>query len=72
MLPVFESIAITSIIIGVLIIVIATVGGILVLKRNYIGEPRQVKIVLFGLYFWGLIFLQLIACAIAYSFLVKQ
>ncbi|MDO9047845.1 MAG: hypothetical protein Q7U66_08930 [Methylobacter sp.] len=45
--------------IGVAIVLTATLGGIVIVRRNSPQQPIQVKAVLFGLYFWGLVFLQL-------------
>jgi len=45
---------------GVVIVLMATLGGIVIVRRNSPEQPIQVKIVLFGLYFWGLAFLQLV------------
>ncbi|MFZ2311132.1 MAG: hypothetical protein WAV82_00785 [Methylobacter sp.] len=53
--------------IGVAIAVISTLGGIFFVKRNSPQQPIQVKAVLFGLYFWGLVFLQLMIYALVYS-----
>ena len=53
--------------IGVAIAVISTLGGIFFVKRNSPQQPIQVKAVLFGLYFWGLVFLQLMIFALVYS-----
>ena len=41
-------------------VLMATLGGIAIVRRNSPEQPIQVKIVLFGLYFWGLAFLQLV------------
>jgi len=46
--------------IGVAIGLMATLGGIVIVRRNSPQQPIQVKAVLFGLYFWGLVFLQLV------------
>ncbi|MGZ4982260.1 MAG: hypothetical protein ACXWAB_12535 [Methylobacter sp.] len=46
--------------IGVVIALMATLGGIVIIRRNSSEQPIQVKAVLFGLYFWGLVFLQLV------------
>ena len=46
--------------IGVAIVLMATLGGIVIVRRNSPQQPIQVKAVLFGLYFWGLVFLQLV------------
>jgi len=50
------NIALTGVAIGLM----ATLGGIVIVRRNSPQQPIQVKAVLFGLYFWGLVFLQLV------------
>ena len=50
---------------GLVIFVISTAGGLLLLKRHA-SQPKQVKVVLFGLYFWGLAFLQIMLASFAY------
>jgi hypothetical protein len=57
--------------IGVGIAVISTLGGLFFVQRNSPQQPKQVKAVLFGLYFWGLIFLQLIVFGLSYYLLNK-
>jgi uncharacterized membrane protein len=52
-------------IIGVAMVTIAVIGGILFVKRHTEQSQTQVKMVLFGLYFWGLIFVQIIILALA-------
>ncbi len=46
---------------GAVIALLATLGGVVIVRRNSPEQPIQVKAVLFGLYFWGLVFLQLVA-----------
>ncbi|MFA6050959.1 MAG: hypothetical protein WC762_00035 [Methylobacter sp.] len=53
--------------IGVAIAVVSTLGGVFFVKRKSSQQPIQVKAVLFGLYFWGLVFLQLMIFALVYS-----
>ncbi len=43
---------------GAVIVLLATLGGVVIVRRNSPEQPIQVKAVLFGLYFWGLVFLQ--------------
>jgi hypothetical protein len=43
---------------GAAIVLLATLGGVVMVRRNAPEQPMPVKTVLFGLYFWGLIFLQ--------------
>ncbi|WP_411727001.1 hypothetical protein [Methyloglobulus sp.] len=57
--------------IGIGLVIISTALSLLILKGNAAQQPKQVKIILFGLYFWGFIFLQLAVCAVAY-YIQKQ
>ena len=59
----------TVAIIGIAILVISTVGAILWVKRSESRLQRQTKILLFALYFWVLVFVQLILIALSYSVL---
>jgi hypothetical protein len=45
---------------GAVIVLLATLGGVVIVRRNSPEQPIQVKAVLFGLYFWGLVFLQVV------------
>jgi hypothetical protein len=54
--------------IGAALVIISTTLSLLILKRKAAHQPKEVKIILFGLYFWGFIFLQLAICALAYYF----
>lgn len=56
-------------VVAIAILVISTVGATLWAKRSGAGTQRQTKILLFGLYFWILVFLQLILAALGYSIL---
>ena len=56
--------------IGVTILVISIIGGLLLVSRNASDQQRQAKILLFALYFWVLIFAQLIIVAVGYSVIV--
>ena len=58
-------------IIGVTILVISVVGGMLLASRNAPDQQRQMKIILFVLYFWVLAFVQLIVVAIGYSVMAR-
>ena len=60
----------TFAIVGVIILVISIIGGLLLASRNASGQQRQTKILLFALYFWVLIFAQLIIVAVGYSVIV--
>jgi len=52
--------------IGIDIVIISTLGGLFFIKRNSSQQPKQVKAIFFGLYFWGLVFLQLIIFGLVY------
>jgi hypothetical protein len=54
--------------VGLLILALSAGGGWLLVRRHPKEHAMQVKAVLFGLYFWGLVFLQLIIAALVYSF----
>jgi hypothetical protein len=58
-------------IIAVTILTISIVGGILLVRRNVSEQQRQTKILLFGLFFWALAFVQLIVVAIGYSVMTR-
>ena len=51
--------------IGVIILVLASIGDVVLANRNATDRPRQIKILLFALYFWGLAFAQLMLVAIS-------
>jgi hypothetical protein len=59
----------TVAIIGIAILVISTVVAILWVKRSESSMQRQTKILLFALYFWVLVFVQLILVSLGYSVL---
>jgi hypothetical protein len=52
--------------IGVVIAMVAIIGGIVMVRRNSSQQPFQVKVVLFGIYFWGLVFSQLLVLGLGY------
>jgi hypothetical protein len=54
--------------IGIALVIISTALSLLIIKFKAADQPKQIKIILFGLYFWGFIFLQLAICAVAYYF----
>jgi hypothetical protein len=54
---------------GTLVLLISALGGWIIVRCYSSGQPRQVKAVLFGLYFWGLVFLQLFIAAGIYYLL---
>ena len=58
-------------IIGVTILAISVIGGMLLASRNASDQQRQTKILLFALYFWLLVFVQLIIVAIGYSVMAR-
>jgi len=45
---------------GAAIALLATLGGVVMVRRNSPEQSAPVKVVLFGLYFWGLVFLQVV------------
>jgi hypothetical protein len=59
------SVAITC----VTILLVSVIGGLLLARRNATDRQRQTKILLFVLYFWVLVFAQLLVVAIGYSVL---
>jgi hypothetical protein len=61
----------TVVIIGVTILTISIVGGLLLARRNASDQQRQTKILLFVLFFWVLVFVQLIVVAIGYSVMTR-
>jgi hypothetical protein len=56
---------------GLVLAVLSIALSLLTLKFKSADQPKQVKIILFGLYFWGFIFLQLAVCAVVY-YVLKQ
>jgi len=58
-------------IIGVTILMISLVGGLLLAGRNATDQQRQTKVLLFVLFFWVLVFAQLLVVAIGYSVLTR-
>lgn len=56
-------------VIGIVILVISIIGALLWVKRSESGMQRQTKILLFALYFWVLVFVQLILVSLGYSVL---
>jgi hypothetical protein len=59
------SVAIT----GVIILLVSVIGGLLLARRNATDRQRQTRILLFVLFFWALVFAQLLVVAIGYSVL---
>jgi hypothetical protein len=58
-------------IIGVAILTISIIGGILLVRCNVTDQQRQSKVLLFALFFWVLVFVQLIIAAIGYSVMTR-
>jgi hypothetical protein len=58
-------------IIGVSILTISIVGGLLLAGRNAPDQQRQTKILLFVLFFWVLVFVQLLVVAVGYSVITR-
>jgi hypothetical protein len=56
---------------GSIILVISVCISALLVKRHATEQDKTVKAVLFGLYFWGLVFFQLIICALLYVLLKR-
>lgn len=54
---------------AVVILVIACCGALLLAGRNTAEAQRQVKILRFVLFFWLLVFVQLIVAALGYALL---
>jgi O-antigen ligase len=54
---------------GAAILAISAIGAILLVKRNPSVQQRQAKVLLFGLYFWLIAFIQLFLVAIGYAVL---
>ena len=61
----------TVAIVGVTILLISVSGGLLLARRNASDQQRQTKILLFVLYFWVLVFVQLIVVAVGYSVMTR-
>ncbi len=59
----------TVTLVGITILIISILGAILLVKRSDPDTQRQSRILLFGLYFWVIAFLQLILASILYSVL---
>jgi hypothetical protein len=51
---------------------VSILGAIFLSGRNRSPEQKQTRILLFGLYFWLLAFVQLIIYALTYYVLVKK
>lgn len=53
--------------IGIVILGVSALGGIFLSKRHIEQQQTPVKMILFGLYFWGLLFFQLLIVALVYA-----
>ena len=53
-------------IVGVIITTLSVVGGLLLASRNAADQERQTKVLAFVLFFWVLVFVQLLVVAIGY------
>jgi len=58
-------------IIGLTILTISIVGSLRLARRNASDQQRQTKVLLFVLFFWVLVFAQLIVVAIGYSVMTR-
>ena len=54
------------VLIGVGMLLVAIVGGIYLAKKNAVEQQNQLKVMLFVLYFWVLVFVQIILFALGY------
>jgi hypothetical protein len=52
---------------GIVITLIAAVLSIYLAKRYAGQSEKAVKVIFFGLYFWGLVFFQLVIVALVYD-----
>jgi hypothetical protein len=57
----------TVAVLGAGVLVISVIGALVWTRRTLSNRQGQPKILLFGLYFWILFFIQLIVVAIGYS-----
>lgn len=56
-------------IVGIVILVLSIIGAVLWVRHGDPERARQTNVLLFGLYFWILAFIQLIVVALAYALL---
>ncbi|MEZ5543361.1 MAG: hypothetical protein R3F42_15175 [Pseudomonadota bacterium] len=54
---------------GIIILLLSVAGAAVIAGRGAMGQPRQVKILRFVLFFWLLAFIQLIVAALGYALL---
>lgn len=57
--------------IGITVLLISIAGAAWRVGKTAPDQPRQVRVLQFMLYFWALVFIQLILAAIGYAVLVK-
>jgi len=50
-----------------IMLIVALLGGILFARNKAVEQSKQVKVMLFVLYFWGLMFAQIIVFGIIYA-----
>ena len=52
---------------GAAIVIVSALGGIYFTSRHTEHRQTPVKMIFFGLYFWGLVFFQLLIIALVYA-----
>lgn len=52
---------------GLIILVLSVLGGLILVRRNKALDQTLYKILMFGLYFWLLVFLQGIIASLIYQ-----
>ena len=57
--------------IGITILILSIAGAVWRAGKSAAGQPRQIKVLHFMLYFWAFAFVQLGLAAIAYALLVR-
>lgn len=53
------------------ILAVSILGSIILVRRNRSLDQRVARIMMFGLYFWLLVFVQVIIYALAYRVIIK-
>ena len=56
---------------GIVIVAVSVLGAVTWIRRHETARQNQAKVLLFALYFWLLVFIQLILAAIAYVVLTQ-
>ena len=64
-------IAMTVLYSAIAIVSVSILGAVFLSGRHHSSEQKQTRILLFGLYFWLLAFVQLIIYALVYYVLIK-